>query len=335
MKKITSLQILMIMGLSLSASSTFCSSDDIDMQEAVAFELQSAQTEQARLEVLTDLAESYPEQVEHLILNESDLESNFDSIRNFVNKKNKDIEELLQQKVVSEAEVARLAVELADAQSMLENTIAKHRAKNKRKPKKQQAIKDALMKAEQGLRLLSQRAVSGLNNFGKAVVKNGKKANKAVSKKLKKKLKKSKNNAPVEEVMISINQPMNLDEMNHDVVIADYDDELDSADEAIAMMNAQLLDDEVVVQSVEGQELSTDVQAPEKSHKGSKKGPKKGPKNGSKKGSKKGSKRGPRNEENQLTSEDAALLDESLLNDEVVVQSRGGGHKKGARHHRN
>ncbi len=252
MKKITSLQILMVMGFSLSASSTFCSADDTDMQylnEAVAFELQSAQTEQARVEVLTDLAELYPQQVERIILNEVDLESNFNSIRNFINKKNKEIEQLLQQKIVSEAEVARLAIELADAQSMLENTVAKHRAKNKRKPKQQQAIKDALMKAEQGVRSLSQRAVSELNDFEKAVVKNGKKAGKAVSKKLKKKSKKLKKNAPVEELMMSINQPMNLDEMNHDIVVADYDDELDSADEAIAMMDAQLLDDEVVVQS--------------------------------------------------------------------------------------
>lgn len=230
MKKITSLQILMIMGLSLSASSTFCSSDDIDMQEAVAFELQSAQTEQARLEVLTDLAESYPEQVELIIQNEADLESTFDSIRKFINNKNKEIEQLSQQNVVNEEEIARLAIELADAQAMFENTIAKHRAKNKRKSKQEQTIKDALMKAGQGLKSLSNKVAGGLNGFGNAVVK---KSDKELSKLASKKVrnKKAKKSARAEQVDVLVEDPM------------------DSADEAIAMMDDQLASDEVVVQS--------------------------------------------------------------------------------------
>jgi hypothetical protein len=216
MKKLTSLQILMVLGLGLNAS-TILSNEAIneqDMSEAVAAELDSAQAEAARLEVLTDLAELYPMQVERIITDEADLESTFNSIRNFINKKNTEIENLLQQNNVSEAEVARLAVELADAQSELNNTIAKQRAKHKKSHKQEQPIKDAFMKAGKNLKSLNSKNVRGFNDSGNAV-----------QQKLTKK-QKAKKAARAEQPML-----------------------MDSADEAIAMMDDQMMNDEVVVQS--------------------------------------------------------------------------------------
>ncbi len=220
MKKLTSLQILMILGLGLSSSSIFCSSDimEMDMDEAVA-------ADQARDEVLADLAELYPAQVERIIADEVDLESTFNSVRNFVNKKNKEIESLSQQAAVSEADIARLAIELADAQAALAETEAKNNVKNKKSLRQGQPIKDALMKAQQNLKRLSDQAVSGFVDFGNSIVKNGKKAGKAINKSVTPK--KSKKAARKEQSI--------------------------SADEAIAMMDNQLAQDEVVVQTIEDQ----------------------------------------------------------------------------------
>jgi hypothetical protein len=170
MKKLTSLQILMLMNLALGSSHMYGEhpSNMDDLNEAIQLELKFAQDE--TIEVLNDLAASQPMVIEHIIQDEADLEATFNSIRAFINKKNKEIEKLLKEKVVAEAEVAKLAVELADAQAMLEK-----------------AIKDALMKAEQGVKALNKKAVNFFSNTGKAISKGAKnikksKASKAVVK---------------------------------------------------------------------------------------------------------------------------------------------------------
>jgi hypothetical protein len=187
MKKLTSLQILMLMNLALGSSHMYGEhpSNMDDLNEAIQLELKFAQDE--TIEVLNDLAASQPMVIEHIIQDEADLEATFNSIRAFINKKNKEIEKLLKEKVVAEAEVAKLAVELADAQAMLEKAIAKQRAKHKHNHKYEQAIKDALMKAEQGVKALNKKAVNFFSNTGKAISKGAKnikksKASKAVVK---------------------------------------------------------------------------------------------------------------------------------------------------------
>jgi len=170
MKKLTSLQIMMLMSLALGSSQIYSrESDEMAMQddnEAVMLELQSAQDEQAKMEVLTDLIELEPKVAERIIEDEADLEATFNSIRTFVNKKNIEIDKLNKEKVVNEVEVARLAVELADAQAVLERTIAKQRAKHKHNYRHEQAIKDLFKKAEQGLKSLSKKSVSFFNQVG-------------------------------------------------------------------------------------------------------------------------------------------------------------------------
>lgn len=218
MKKLTSLQILMLMSLALGSTSMYGRDESMsmliqkdlnqvlthesqsaknegamyvkaepmsmskqkDLNETVMYELQSAENEEARVDVLTDLAALEPRVVERIVENEADLESSFKSIRSFVHKKNEEIEKLKQESVVSELEIARLAVELTDAQSIFDNTLAKERAHNKRNPKAEQVIKDALMKAKQGLKSLSKKIGNMAYQAQKAVTKSVKHAKKSM-----------------------------------------------------------------------------------------------------------------------------------------------------------
>ncbi len=175
MKKLTTLQILMLMSLSLGSSnvySKFVAASLKDQEEIARHELQSMKDEHATLDVVQDLALTNPEVVEMIVEDLVELEANFNSIKNFVQKKNKEIDKLLQANSVAETEVARLAVELANAQAMLEKTLAQQKAKNKHHHKKEsQIIQDALMKAEQGLKLLNNMVVNGMQKMTKPMSK--------------------------------------------------------------------------------------------------------------------------------------------------------------------
>jgi len=131
-----------------------------DQQEAVMLKLQSEEDLVAEEAVLMDLVALEPMIVEQIVIDESNLEATFDSIRSFVNKKNTEIEKLNKDKEVSETEVAKLAVELTDAQAALEKATARQRAKHRHNNRHEQSIKDALMKSEQGLKSLNKKAVN-------------------------------------------------------------------------------------------------------------------------------------------------------------------------------
>jgi len=201
MKKLTSLQIMMLMSLALGSSQIYSrESHEMAMQddnEAVMLELQSAQDEQAKMEVLTNLVALEPKVAERIIEDEADLEATFSSIRTFVNKKNTEIDKLNKEKVVNEVEVARLAVELADAQAALERAIAKQRAKHKRDHRHEQAIKDLLKKAEQGVKSLSKKSVSFFNQTGAYITKTANQTGKSINKAFAKNKSKSKKNDEV------------------------------------------------------------------------------------------------------------------------------------------
>jgi len=184
MKKLTSLQIMMLMSLALGSSQIY-STESLEMEmeddnAAIMLEFQAAQDEQAKMEVLTDLIELEPKVAERIITDEADLEATFNSIRIFVHKKNAEIatlnnkiDSLNNEKLVNEAEkarleadVARLAVELTDAKALLEKTQAKQRAKHKHNHRHEQAINDILKKSEQGLQTASNNIASFFNQAG-------------------------------------------------------------------------------------------------------------------------------------------------------------------------
>jgi len=224
MKKFTSLQIMLLMSFTLGSSQIYSrESDEMEMEddnEAIVHELQAAQDEEEKMVVLADLVAFQPKSVERIIKDEADLEATFNSIRTFVNTKNteieklnKEIDTLSNEKIVNEAErtrleadVARLAVELADAQATFEKTIAKQRAKHKRDHRHEQAIKDLLKKAEQGLKTASKKTANFFNQTGitKAANQAGRyisntvnQAGKSINKTFAKKKPKSKKNNEV------------------------------------------------------------------------------------------------------------------------------------------
>ena len=138
----------MLMSLAVGSSQVFGIDQDA---QAVQLELKAEQDVQATAEVLGDLAQMDPAMAERVIVDEADLEATFNSIRKFVDKKNKEIDSLLQEKVVNEEEVARLAVELADAQAALEKA-----------------------QSEQGLKKLSKNVGVGFQQAGKSIAKGAK-----------------------------------------------------------------------------------------------------------------------------------------------------------------
>jgi len=163
MKKLTSLQIFMLMSLAVGSFNVYASEDEA----AVEYQLQAVEDRIAPAQVLSDLAESNPMAIERIIEDEADLEATFNSIKRFVDKKNKEINKLSQEQEFHEEKIAKLAVELADAQAMFEITMARQKAKHRHSNRHEQAIKDALMKAEQGVKSLSKKAMLNLNQIGK------------------------------------------------------------------------------------------------------------------------------------------------------------------------
>jgi len=132
-----------------------------DMQEE-NMQLQN-DIQAAEQQVIDDLAATHPEIINQIIDEEDNLEENFAKIKNFVATKNKEIEQLeklADQNEVEQVEIARLALELADAQTVLKATIEKQRAKHRKNHKLEQKIKDALFKAEQGLKNLQNKVIS-------------------------------------------------------------------------------------------------------------------------------------------------------------------------------
>ncbi len=232
MKKLTSLQILMVLGLGLNASAIFCN-------EAVDMEVQAGLTLQAGNEVLQDLAQVAPEEVEKLIANTANLKPTFQSVISFMHEAQQEIDNLKEQAVVNEAEVARLALELDHAQAALEQAIALQRTKHKRPHHLEQKAKDDLMKGEQGVKTLNERSQSkkkpGFFNMFTPMTSKQKSKSKA------------KKAARAEQAM-DIEKPMLMD----------------NADEAIAMMDDQMMDDEVVVQSTSKKSPSSKKQQPSK-----------------------------------------------------------------------
>lgn len=139
--------------------------------QAVALMVQSAEDTQATTDVIQDLAQIAPQEVERIIQDEEDLNATFSSLKRFIAQKNREIDQLIDQNYVDQTTIARLGVELAHTQSLLEKYTAMQRLKHKKNNKHETAIKDALHKAEQGVKLLYKRAIKNINNGIRPVMK--------------------------------------------------------------------------------------------------------------------------------------------------------------------
>jgi len=180
MKKLTSLQLLMLIGLSISSTKINCENDlqnETMQEQAVELSIQSEETEKLNDEILKNLAEMSPDTINQLLVEEDEIEVNLSAIKKFVDKKNKEIEMLLEQKEVDQMKIAKIAAQLADAQAKLEKAIAIERAKNKKPDRFEQVIKDKLKKAEQSIKKLSfnyyknkQDQMKSINNTKNALI---------------------------------------------------------------------------------------------------------------------------------------------------------------------
>lgn len=182
------LQILMLMSLAIGSSLIYTSQTkkQQDQAEAIQSQLNSTLDQQASLEVLGLLSQSNPEVVELIIEDEESLDSNFNSIKKFIDKKNKEIAKLSLNESVKDTEIARLAVELVNAQAMFEKYIAEQRAKNKTNPSREQDIIDALKAAGQKLRSFNEKAMDSLSELGNAAKKSVKSIEGQINKQVKK-----------------------------------------------------------------------------------------------------------------------------------------------------
>jgi len=190
MKKLSFLRITMLTTLALQNPKIYgdMSSDESMTQsmqnpmlmieepnQAVELIVQSAQDTQATTDVIQDLAQIAPEELERIIQDEEDLNATFNSLKRFIAKKNREIDQLIAQNYVDQTTIARLGVELAHTQSLLEKYTAMQRLKHKKNNKHETAIKDALHKAEQGVKLLYKRAMKNMNNGIRPVISSFKK----------------------------------------------------------------------------------------------------------------------------------------------------------------
>lgn len=158
MKKLTSLQILMLMSLAIGPSNIYGKFMDDHVGEAISLELRAADDEDAKLAVLEDLARTAPEAIVNIIRDEKDLEATFGSIRNFIRELNEKIERALEKDSVDPVEVAQWAAQAADAQENANKATARQRLEKKGKHKHEAMVNEAIRKAVRNLSILNKRA---------------------------------------------------------------------------------------------------------------------------------------------------------------------------------
>ena len=146
------------MSLAIGSSQVFgrdlSPEEDLAFQkQAVAAELKANDIEDATDEVMADLALRNPKIIEKIVRNERKLDANYGDIKRFLSDLNDQIDELAKQDSAKDTEIARLAVELADAQAMFAKYVARERSRDKRNEGHEKRIKDLLVNAQKTLKL--------------------------------------------------------------------------------------------------------------------------------------------------------------------------------------
>jgi len=193
MKKLTSLQIMMLMGLSVGSMQLFGKMQSSEMKDAML-------DEQAE-EVKADLAEVNPAAEEKLEKSLNEIHESFISIERKLSKVNRALEKE-SQSGASEEQIATHAVELEKIQKNFDEIIArcskKHHIKHEGRI---QRIKDQLMKAEQHLKRLNDK-VSGNEQSEKKMKKSKPSVDKSsANKQMKKKCSKKKSAMQSDDMM--------------------------------------------------------------------------------------------------------------------------------------
>jgi len=201
-KNLTSFKILTLMILAVGSSQVF--GRELSKKENLAFQRQTIRAELSanNIEDETDgimkiLAQLHPGILEKIVKEERNLDANYSDIKRFLRDLNEEIETLSEQKNIKDTKIARLAVELADAQAMFEKYVARERSRDKRNDSHEQKIKDLLVSAQKSLKAINQKAMKSLNVFGRTVKKSAGKGMKKLPK-----INRLAKAGPVEEVVV-------------------------------------------------------------------------------------------------------------------------------------
>jgi len=153
MKKLTSLQIMMLMSLSVGSMQLFGKMQSTETQDAIQDAILDKQAEQ----VQADLAQVNPAAERKLEKSLNEIHESFISIEHKLSKVNRALENESQSST-SEEQIAIHAVELEKIQKCFHELIARCSKKHHNKHEGRiQRIKDQLMKAEQSLKMLDDK----------------------------------------------------------------------------------------------------------------------------------------------------------------------------------
>ena len=160
-KQFIKLTMLALMSFALDAKKQV---PQYEMDEVENLKLQAAGIEQATAPVIAELAEISPETIDQIVKDEESLHG-LRSILKFVEKINKEISQMLEKsQEIDPAQLARLAIESADAQAALEKIEAKLKVKHKKGHEKIiQNIQDKLLQAEQSLKNIAEKIESSFD----------------------------------------------------------------------------------------------------------------------------------------------------------------------------
>jgi len=194
MKKLTSLQIMMLMGLSVGSMQLFGKMQSSEMKDAML-------DEQAE-EVKADLAQVDAEAERKLENKLDSMHETLISVERTVKHENLGLDKLEKSGNISEEEIAKHAVILEKAQKELDDIIERSSKKHHNKHEARiQRIKDQLMKAEQHLKRLNDK-VSGNEQSEKKMKKSKPSVDKSsANKQMKKKCSKKKSAIQSDDIM--------------------------------------------------------------------------------------------------------------------------------------
>jgi len=144
MKKLSLLQIFVVAGLVSNLTVQARQEMGVDSSADLVMQAEDAAKVDQNLgnDLIAELEKTTEGQqiLEKIIRDESRLQPTFESVRTFIKNKIAELDKLTKQSNVTEDDVARVAEELADAQTMLDTAEVHYVAKYKRKKVKQKQL---------------------------------------------------------------------------------------------------------------------------------------------------------------------------------------------------
>jgi len=175
MKKLTSLQILILMNLSICSlqingvSKHSFPQDNAPITILGGTAADGYGTGRTRIDMQQALLPQAT-QLRRILVEEMELEDSLHSIQDFVSDKYEEIKDLLRQKVAAQAEIERLEIQLIDAQTMFEEHTMSHQDEENFNHERATDIERILTEAHKGLTKVKKNT----EIFAKTVIKSGK-----------------------------------------------------------------------------------------------------------------------------------------------------------------